>query len=257
MTSPWKGKNIVFGNWKMALDLNAAQTLATNILAGEAKVDSAKACLGVCPSSLHLSAIRELLSGSKGTLLGSQNAHWEESGAYTGENSWKQLKDFDCAFTLVGHSERRHGLFESHSLVSQRALGCLENGLAVVFCCGETLEERESGKMLEVLQEQFEPLLSSWNSDFSEMFIIAYEPVWAIGTGKVATLEEIQEAHRSLQELWKSKTSEECPPILYGGSVKPDNFAEILALDEVNGALVGGASLKADSFLALAEIASQ
>lgn len=196
---------------------------------------------------VHLPALQQ--AASRAVPFGSQNVHFEESGAFTGEISVPMVKDCGGSFSLVGHSERRTLFAESEELLFQRAEGALRQGLKVVYCIGETLDEREAQKTDSVLQAQ----LSTINElllKYTSEILIAYEPVWAIGTGKVATVEEIASAHQTVKAA-AANVGVEYLPVLYGGSVKPQNIDTIACLPEVDGALVGGASLEVDSFGAL------
>jgi len=167
------------------------------------------------------------------------------------------LEETGASFAITGHSERRHVFGESNDLVSRRTLGLLARGFTVIHCIGEQLEEREAGRTNDVLQEQLQPILDGMDHSRLDKLVIAYEPVWAIGTGKVATNVEIEEAHSFIASLCEKKLAGKCPPILYGGSVKPDNFAGIIRVPRVSGALVGGASIKFESFRDLIAIAEE
>ncbi|MCL4124766.1 UNVERIFIED_CONTAM: hypothetical protein GTU68_024430 [Idotea baltica] len=206
----------------------------------------------IAPCFTSLFAVQE---STKGNLkLGAQNAHWEESGAYTGEISCSMLKVSGCEFVIIGHSERRDIFKEDNELVLKRALGVLDNDLELVFCIGETESERDAGDTFKVLEDQLSGLIKNIDKTKLDKLVIAYEPVWAIGTGKVASLDEINETHNFISDLL-NKNLIKNTPILYGGSVNPDNFSEILNIDKVSGALVGGASLTFEKFSALIEIA--
>ena len=248
---------IVCGNWKMNLGPQEAVGLAREVtcLAEGAK----KTEVWIAPPFVSLPAAQAALQGGRAA-LGSQNVHWEKSGAFTGEISVPMLREVGCSFAITGHSERRHLLGESSALVAQRSLAALSQDFGVILCIGEMLDEREAGATERVITEQLAPLfagLEAVPAQSQSKLVLAYEPVWAIGTGKVATLEQIEETHSFVQKLWSERSNSSCPPILYGGSVKPDNFAAIIGLPPVFGALVGGASLKGDQFRALVEIAEQ
>jgi triosephosphate isomerase len=181
--------------------------------------------------------------------------HWAKTGAFTGETSPLFLKELNITFSLVGHSERRTYFGETSETVAMRAEAGLAEGLTVIVCVGETEGERSGGSTEKVLEEQLQPILARLSASHAPRVVIAYEPVWAIGTGKVASLEDIATTHRFIQQRWNAQ-GYDCPPtILYGGSVNPQNFADILALKEVDGALVGGASIKLDQWLELIRIA--
>ena len=211
----------------------------------------------IAPSPEALHACKQAIPDDSKLSLGSQNVAGALSGAFTGETSVRALKEIGCNFAIVGHSERRNVYGETDQTITQRALGALEQGMQLCFCIGEKIEERSSGKTEETLSQQLSQLLSELKPEHKQLLVIAYEPVWAIGTGEVATLEQIEQTHSFIQEHWKEKRNTECPAILYGGSVKPENFTEILAIPSVAGGLVGGASLSIDSFTRLVEIASQ
>jgi len=205
------------------------------------------------PFSTLATALEE--TSTSAIKVGAQNCYSESHGAFTGEVSGEMLFDMGCYFTLIGHSERRSLFHEATEQSAERAVAALEAGLRVIFCVGETLEEREKGTTLEVVCDQLKPLLEKMDARARERLLVAYEPVWAIGTGKVASLEQIQETHAAIKQ-WLYKEHEwKDISILYGGSVKPENFEGIVALEAVDGALVGGASLKSESFLSLLEIA--
>ncbi len=244
-------KSYVAGNWKMNKTVAEAAELARSVVegvAGDSNVDVA-----VIPPFLAIPQVVELLRGSS-VLVGAQDVYFEKSGAYTGEISCQMLADAGCAFALVGHSERRHVLGETDGLIRKKLDALLEFGLDAVLCVGEKIEEREAGKTEERLDIQIRAGLEGLSTEQVKSITVAYEPVWAIGTGKTATTAQAQEAHlfirRLLAELF-DETAAQTIRIQYGGSVKPDNAAELMAQPDVDGALVGGASLKADSFLGI------
>ena len=245
---------LVAGNWKMNLTNPEATALARALLAeswGEAAVD-----LVVCPSFTALTEVGLVLSGSRFDLAG-QDLHWEAGGAFTGEISAAQLRSAGCRFVLVGHSERRHVLGESVETAVRKASAAVPGGLVPIFCIGETLAEREAGQTDAVLERQLGPALSDPAASRIADWIVAYEPVWAIGTGRNATPQQAQEAHawiraRLAAALGRTAASTR---ILYGGSVTAENAASLLAGPDVDGALVGGASLRAPAFAAIARAA--
>ena len=235
------------------MNLDRKQAIAlTEALVGkfswEEKVD-----LALCPPSIYLETVAPLLQGSS-IALGAQNMYFEKAGAFTGEISGEMLTDVGCHYVILGHSERRHILGETDSLINQKVLAALEQGLTPILCVGELLAEREAGQTEVVVRQQMTDSLANVSATQMEQIVIAYEPVWAIGTGKVATPEQAQSVHADLR-----KWIEECynpavastVRIQYGGSVKPTNAGELLSLADVDGALVGGASLQADDFLAI------
>jgi triosephosphate isomerase len=244
----------VYGNWKM----NHGPAKAAEVLSELEPVTEklSHTTVGIAAPAVSLPKALELTTASA-LKVGSQNVHWEESGAFTGEISVGMLQEIGCDFTLTGHSERRHIFGETDQMIAKRTIAGLSKNLEVVFCVGELLEEREAGKTTEVLQTQIGALLPELTAELSKNMIIAYEPVWAIGTGKVAGAEEILQAHKDIVDYWAEVSDAPCPPILYGGSVSPDNFAEIIRLDNVSGALVGGASLVAEKFSKLIAISEE
>lgn len=243
---------LIAGNWKMNTNRASGTDLASAVAAkaGEASdVD-----LLVCPPLVYLSSVKDAI-GSANVALGAQNMYHEPSGAFTGETSAEMLKDVGCTYVILGHSERRHVMGESDADVNKKTLAALEAGLIPVVCVGELLEEREAGKTGEVIKSQFKGSLAGLSADQIEKTVIAYEPVWAIGTGKVATPEQAEEVHADLRGLLAERYNQETADkvrILYGGSVKPGNAGELLGQENIDGALIGGASLKADDFLAIA-----
>ncbi|MBP7284551.1 MAG: triose-phosphate isomerase [Leptospiraceae bacterium] len=245
-------KKIMSGNWKMNLNLSQATELAEEIKKG---LDSKKTSLEllVFPSALHLQKVTEILKGTS-VLVGAQNIYPSGLAAYTGETSTDQLKDLGISHALVGHSERRQFLGETDAFLNQKILFLLKASFIPVFCIGETLQEREANKTFEVVKRQVTEGFKGVSADDAKKIIIAYEPVWAIGTGKVATPEQAEEVHayirKELSSLYNSDISESIS-ILYGGSVKPDNVKSLMEKPNIDGGLVGGASQKWDSYLAL------
>lgn len=202
----------------------------------------------ICPPFTALYPVSKELEGSNIT-LGGQNMYFEEQGAFTGEISPLMLKSVGCSYVILGHSERRHIFGESDELINKKVLSSINHGLIPILCVGELLEERENGKTKEVVEEQIREGLKNVNKDAE--FVIAYEPVWAIGTGKTATPELAEEVHLFIREVLSDMFGNEkasSVKILYGGSVKPENAAGLLKMENIDGALVGGASLKAESF---------
>jgi len=245
-------KRLVVGNWKMNLLSEEAASLAGKIAAAANNLKKSEAW--IAPTLLSLPAVSKALKGSQ-VRLGAQNIHWADNGAFTGEVSASMLSEFGASFALAGHSERRHVFGESDELAARRAESAKQGPLSVIFCVGETLKEREAGSTHQVLQRQLKPLLESYLGLDTSKIILAYEPVWAIGTGKVAGVKEIEDAHQAIKVFWESHSDNACPSILYGGSVTPENFASILEVKLVSGGLVGGASLSFDKFAKLLAIA--
>lgn len=242
---------IILGNWKMNGLRAEGDALTRSLLRGLVERQGS-GTLGICPPATLLSTLAKVLDGSS-VKLGAQDCAVESEGAFTGDISGRMLVDAGCSFTILGHSERRHdrhGRGESSELVRAKVGAALSAGLDVVLCIGETEAEWEAGETLGVLDRQLEMSLPAQVS--AEEIILAYEPVWAIGTGKTPTIDDIAGTHRHLRGRLRSLVSSGAGiPILYGGSVKAANAAEILSIDDVDGALVGGASLKADEFLAI------
>ncbi len=239
---------IVLGNWKMNGLRAEGDALVRDLLSGFSD-QAGPGTLGVCPPATLLVLVSDLLAKS-GIRLGGQDCAVEPAGAFTGDVSAPMLRDAGCGFMLVGHSERRHGHGESDALIKTKAESAFRAGLDVVLCIGETEADWDAGETIAVLDRQLEGSLpEDANAD---NLIVAYEPVWAIGTGKTPTMDDIARTHAHLRSRLKSLVSTGADlPILYGGSVKAANAGEILAIDDVDGALVGGASLKADEFLAI------
>ncbi len=240
---------MIAGNWKMNTDLASGTELAS----GLAKAVSGKELtvdVLVCPPFPYLQAIKQAV-GDSGISVGGQNCYFEPSGAFTGEVSVGMLQDIGCDWVLLGHSERRHVLNESDELINKKTTAAIEKKLGVVLCVGELLEQREAGETEKVLDEQMEGGLAGVSADQMEQVIIAYEPVWAIGTGKTASPEQAEQAHAHLRKWLANRYTQEVADsvrILYGGSVKPDNARELLGQANVDGALVGGASLSVENF---------
>ncbi len=242
----------VAGNWKMNTTKAAAVALAKGVAAGV----PANVQVGVAPPFVYLDAVGQALAGS-GVLLGAQDVYHDRDGAFTGEISVAMLKDLGVQFCLTGHSERRHVLNEPEQLTARKAHAVFAGGLTLVHCVGETLEERDSGATFDVIQTQLGELTDSM--DDPSRIVIAYEPVWAIGTGRTATEDQAQEAHAYLRltiaKRW-GKDFADAVRIQYGGSMKPENAAGLMHMHDVDGGLIGGASLKADSFLAIVNAAA-
>ena len=241
----------IAGNWKMNLDRASGVKLAEG-LAKQAG-DCGDVDLAVCPPSVYLDAVGKALKGSP-IGLGAQNMYHEPKGAFTGEVSAAMLLDVGCRYVILGHSERRHVMGETDESINKKVLAALAAELTPIVCVGELLEEREAEKTSEVIRTQFDGSLAGLSADQMLRIVIAYEPVWAIGTGKVASPEQAEEVHLDLRKIMEDRYNEEVAQsvrIQYGGSVKPDNAAELLAQPNIDGALVGGASLETDKFLGI------
>jgi triosephosphate isomerase len=241
---------LIAGNWKMYKTVPEARELVQGIRAG---LDGAAVDVLVAPPFTALHAVAEAARGSR-ILLAGQNMHFEKEGAYTGEVSPAMLRDAGCSHVILGHSERRQLFGESDEGVGRKARVALDHGLTPILCVGETLPERETDRTLEVVERQTAKALERLTPDETARGVLAYEPVWAIGTGKVATPQQAQEVHAFIRRLVARSHGDAVAAslrILYGGSVKPDNAAGLLSQADIDGALVGGACLKADSFLAI------
>ncbi len=242
-------KPIIAGNWKLNLTITESRHLAQQLVNQLADVTDRD--IVIAPVFTALTSVAEVIEKSPIQLAG-QNCYPQITGAFTGEVSPKLLRDSGCHHVILGHSERRQLLGETDHFINQKLLKALEEGLKPILCIGETLEQREAEEMLEVLSRQVKGGLANLTGPLMADVIIAYEPIWAIGTGKTATAEQAQQAHSFIRELVQELFSPEVAAetrILYGGSVKPDNVDELMKEDDIDGALVGGASLKVDDFI--------
>jgi len=236
---------LIVGNWKMNGSLSEAEARATALVAARVP-----AKLVVCPPFVHIPAVAALLSGSQ-VSLGAQDCHYEGKGAFTGDISAPMLSELGCRFVIVGHSERRHGLGEQDATIQKKALAASDEGLTAIICVGETLEQREAKQELVVVTAQLKASLPEGKRDY----VVAYEPVWAIGTGRNASAADVAAMHAHIRAAVAELRAGANVSILYGGSVKPNNAAELLALKDVDGLLVGGASLSAEDFIKIAQAA--
>jgi triosephosphate isomerase len=244
-------KKIIAGNWKMNNDISQTTDLINGIKS--ALKPSSSTIAIVCPPYTSLMTAQQLIKGTS-IKLGAQDVSLHDNGAYTGEISLSMLKSVGCEYVIVGHSERRQYHAETNEIINQKAKKVLSGGLIPIICVGETLEEREKNITNQILTAQVKGVLAGLSSADVEKSIIAYEPVWAIGTGKTASKEQAEEVHlmiRTLVSKLYTSTTADKVIIQYGGSVKPDNAKELLSQTNIDGALVGGACLKADSFLAI------
>jgi triosephosphate isomerase len=240
---------IVAGNWKMYKTPGEAVSLVAEMMDTAPPRTDREVVL--CPPFTALSRVASQIKGST-FKLGAQNVYWEREGAFTGEISAPMLREVGCEYVIVGHSERRHLFGDDEAIVANKLKAVLDEGMTPILCVGEKLDEREGGRTESVLKSQIEGALVGFDAHSVRGLVVAYEPVWAIGTGKTATPGMAVDAHKFIRKLLGEKLSAafaEETRILYGGSVKPENAAELLKETEIDGALVGGASLKADSFL--------
>lgn len=242
---------LIAGNWKMNLNLNSSLELAEGLKKAAADVRNVE--IAVCPPSIYVQPVANVLKGSN-IGVGAQNAYFEKEGAFTGEDSMGMLKDVGCQYVILGHSERRNILGESSETVNLKTHAALAAGLIPIVCVGELLKEREANQTEAVVRRQFDGSFSGVSADDMKKCVIAYEPVWAIGTGKVASPEQAEEVHLAIRGMIETKYGKavaEVVRIQYGGSVNDKNAKEILAKPNVDGALVGGASLKVEPFMAI------
>jgi len=245
----------IAGNWKMNLDRAGAVALAKAVV--EKAKGSQNADIAVCPPHVYLDAVAQIVKGSN-VALGAQNMYPEANGAFTGETSAAMLLDLGCKYVILGHSERRHLMGETDAQVNKKTHAALAAGLIPIVCVGELLTEREANQTAAVIRRQVDGSLAGLSNEQMAKTVIAYEPVWAIGTGKVATPQQAEEVHMDLRKILADRYNAqvaEAVRIQYGGSVKPSNAAELLGQPDVDGALVGGASLNADDFLGIAAAA--
>jgi triosephosphate isomerase len=241
----------IAGNWKMYTTAYGAKGLAAAVANGLG--EDKRVMVAVCPPFPWLTAVVDILRGTR-VAVGAQNCHYEREGAFTGEVSPQMLRDAGCEYVIIGHSERRHGLGESDEVLNKKVKAALAAGLRVIFCIGELRAEHEAGQTESVLDRQLSAGLDGVQPGQLHSLVVAYEPVWAIGTGVIATPEQAQRAHafvrRKTGALYGENAANELL-ILYGGSAKPENVSTLLHEPDVDGALVGGASLKAELFLAI------
>jgi len=244
-------KNIVAGNWKMNMVNDQAKELALSVVENS---DTVSCQLIIIPPFTAISDVQKVINKSN-ILLGAQNCSQHKSGAFTGEVSADMLTNIGCSHVIIGHSERRAIFGEDNQLLSEKVNHALNSNLIPIYCCGETLQEREAGNHFDVIKRQIEEGVFNLSEDLFGKIVIAYEPVWAIGTGKTASADQAQEIHKFIRSLILEKYNETIAnniSILYGGSVKPDNAKEIFAKPDVDGGLIGGAALKATDFIAIA-----
>jgi len=245
-------KKIVAGNWKMNLDYNEGLTLFSEVINMVKDEVTGHQQAVVCSPFIHLHSLAQLAKGYNKVSIGAQNAHQAESGAYTGEISAKMLHSIGVAYVILGHSERRQYFGETNQLLAKKTDTALKHDLKPIFCIGETLEEREAGRHFDVIKTQLQEGIFHLSHEQFAHLVIAYEPVWAIGTGKTATLEQAQEIHAFIRIELAAKYNQQLAAdtsILYGGSCNPKNAPELFAQADIDGGLIGGASLKSRDFV--------
>lgn len=246
---------IVAGNWKMNKDVVASKELASNLVAGLAGKTLTNTRVIVAPTFVNLTSVAEVASGSV-VEVAAQNMHQAKSGAFTGEISGEMLTSIGLKSVILGHSERREYFGESDALLAEKVNAALENGLEVIFCFGEVLEDRKSGNHFAVVESQISNALYHLDAAAWGNIVLAYEPVWAIGTGETASADQAQEMHAFIRKIVSEKydaTLAQEVSILYGGSCKPGNAKEIFSKEDVDGGLIGGAALQAEDFIAIIE----
>jgi triosephosphate isomerase len=258
----WKkqtmAKSIVAANWKMNKSLEEGKTLSSEVIEmidaeGFNDVETV-----ICPPFIHLTQVAHLIKGKEGIYLGAQNCHQNENGAYTGEVSATMIQSCGASFVILGHSERREYFGETDELILLKTQSAFKAGLKVIYCCGEKLDSRETKRHFSVVEKQLSESILKLSSEQIQDVVVAYEPVWAIGTGKTATSGEAQEMHAFIRGKIKETFGAEAAnnvSILYGGSVKPENAKEIFQQEDVNGGLIGGASLKSRDFVEIVKAA--
>ena len=247
-------KALIAANWKMNKDIKEAVSFVKDF---KKLVKNAKNIdIAICPPFTLLFELNELLKNS-GIKLGAQNMHFEEKGAYTGEISPLMLKDAGCEYVILGHSERRQHFNETDDLINKKVKAALKNKLKPILCIGETLQQRNNNKTTEIIENQLMNCLNGINENEIKNIVIAYEPVWAIGTGKNAAPEQAEEVHKFIRSLLSKKYNKKISDnvrVIYGGSVKPENIKDLMKMRNINGALVGGASLDPKSFAEICNV---
>lgn len=243
---------LIAGNWKMNTTSFEAEKLCGLIAVGIMKMPRIDIKILICPPAVNISYVGKIIKGSR-ISLGAQNCHFESKGAYTGEISVEMLSHIGCDYIITGHSERRAYFGETDDIINKKAHAILSGGLIPIICIGETIEQRKAMQTFEVLEKQLSQCLDGFTESFIEKTVVAYEPVWAIGTGLAATIEQVDEAHNWIRGYLENSKGPNAKDtiLLYGGSMNAGNAGELLGLENVNGGLIGGASLKADSFLAI------
>lgn len=248
-------KKIVAGNWKMNLDINAGKVLTNDILNGLPQLSEDKQVV-ICPPYIHLQQTAAQTADATYVHTGAQNCHTDASGAYTGEVSAEMVKSTGATHVILGHSERRQYFGESNDMLARKTNIALEHNLQVIFCCGEPLDIRDAGTQNNFVEEQIKEGIFHLSAEQFANVVIAYEPIWAIGTGRTASAEQAQDMHAHIRAVVAEKYGNDLAAetsILYGGSCKPGNAAELFACEDVDGGLIGGASLKATDFHGIIE----
>ncbi len=248
-------KKIVAGNWKMNLNLNEGAQLVNDIFKGLAELNTNKQVV-IAPPYLHITQTASQIAGMNDVYLGAQNCHHEASGAYTGEVAASMLKSAEVTYVIIGHSERREYQKETDAILAKKVNQALINEMQVIFCCGEPLEIRDADTQNKYVEDQIKAGLFHLSTDQFRNIVIAYEPIWAIGTGRTASTAQAQDMHAHIRSVvaaqYGAETADETS-ILYGGSCKPSNAPELFACPDVDGGLIGGAALKAADFLGIIE----
>jgi len=250
-------KKIIAGNWKMNKTGAEAASFARDLKIKTLNINKTE--IVVCPPNTALTSVYEILKQSR-IQIGAQNVHWEPSGAYTGEVSAEMIKKAGCKYVIIGHSERRQFFGETNQTVKKKIIQALTTSLSPIVCIGETLQQRQEGKTNDVVRSQITEAVESLSVDQMQRVVLAYEPVWAIGTGVTATPEQAEAVHQFIRELIQQIFNSQIADsthILYGGSVKPDNIIDLLSQKNIDGGLIGGASLKVDSFVEMINIAEK
>lgn len=250
-------KKIVAGNWKMNLDYNEGLSLFSEIVNMVKDEVTGEQQAVVCSPFIHLYSLAQLAKGADKVAVGAQNINDHEAGAYTGETSAKMVKSTGAAYVILGHSERRQYFGEDNKLLAVKTDVALKNGLKPIFCIGETLDEREAGQHFDVIKTQLKEGIFHLSTEEFGQVVLAYEPVWAIGTGKTATAEQAQEIHAFIREQIANNYTQEVADnttILYGGSANPKNAPELFSQPDIDGGLIGGASLKSRDFLDIVKV---
>jgi triosephosphate isomerase len=250
------GKKIVAGNWKMNLEKEPALKLASEVVNMASDEVDSSVTLVMCVPFIHLSGVKALIPSGKPVYLGAQNCYQKDAGAFTGEISAPMLKSFGVSHVILGHSERRQYFAETNAQLAEKVNSVLAQGMIPIFCCGEVLAEREAGAQESVVEKQLRESLFHLSAEAFAAIVIAYEPVWAIGTGKTASSAQAQEMHAFIRGLIGKQYGETvaaATSILYGGSCNPQNAPELFACPDVDGGLIGGASLKSRDFIDIAK----